>query len=365
MFFQQLILPTVYNICAAKPVIPGSVILADAHHDSIPFSMLAIKEALSGNPEFQVEEIYWNNNTSSPLKLFRNMVSFMKKYATSETVIICDNFLPVASCKKRKETQVIQLWHACGAFKKFGYDTSEDIPSYYIGNVMANYDMVTVSSDYCVKPFSSAMDLPAENIRPVGVSRTDIYFNEAFNQQCRERFFSQYPEAKNKKIVLWAPTFRGKPGVANVYGLDAILKAQEHLKSTHYFIIKLHPHTQVHTPGTNCSIPSEELLPVADIVITDYSSILFDAMIYRLPLVLFAPDLGDYLNNRGFYLDYHTLPGIHVREEDQMEKILADTKRLYSSVDENYQEFFNKYMDACDGHATERIIDYITEFHKK
>ena len=47
MLFQQLILPVVYNACTAKPVIPGTVILADAHHDEIPFSMLAIKEELS------------------------------------------------------------------------------------------------------------------------------------------------------------------------------------------------------------------------------------------------------------------------------------------------------------------------------
>ena len=138
------------------------------------------------------------------------------------------------------------------------------------------------------------MKLPETSILPVGVSRTDMYFNETFNQKCRDNFFSQYPEARNKKIVLWAPTFRGKPGVASVYGLDDVLKAQEELKDTHYFIIKLHPHTQVHTEGTNCDIPSEELLPVADIVITDYSSILFDAMIYQLPLVLFAPDLEEY-----------------------------------------------------------------------
>ena len=90
MLFQQLILPVVYNACTAKPVIPGTVILADAHHDEIPFSMLAIKEELSRHPELQVTEMYWNNNESSPVKIFRNMLSFMKKYATTETVIICD-----------------------------------------------------------------------------------------------------------------------------------------------------------------------------------------------------------------------------------------------------------------------------------
>lgn len=359
MIFQQVILPVIYNIYAVKPIIPNTVILADAHHDEIPFSMLAIKDELMQHPEFQITELYWNNSFCSVLGIFRNMACFMKKYATAETVIICDNFLPAASCRKRKGTSVIQLWHACGAFKKFGYDTSADIPSYYKGNVLANCDLVTVSSQICVKPFSSAMRLPEKAICPVGVSRTDLYFNDTFNQACRNQFFSQYPNAQGKKIVLWVPTFRGNPGIASVKGLDDILHARDQLKDTHYFIIKLHPHTQAHIEGTNCSISSEELLPVADVVITDYSSILFDAMIYKHPLVLFVPDLDEYLDNRGFYLDYNTLPGLRAQNLEQLLQILTDEDLLHSSVNKVYTDFYDKYMASCDGHSTKRIINYI------
>lgn len=359
MIFQQVILPVIYNIYAVKPVIPNTVILADAHHDEIPFSMLAIKDELMQHPELQITELYWNNSSCSVLGIFRNMACFMKKYATAETVIICDNFLPAASCRKRKGTSVIQLWHACGAFKKFGYDTSADIPSYYKGNVLANCDLVTVSSQICVKPFSSAMRLPEKAVRPVGVSRTDLYFNDTFNQACRNQFFSQYPNAQGKKIVLWVPTFRGNPGIASVKGLDDILHARDQLKDTHYFIIKLHPHTQAHIEGTNCSISSEKLLPVADVVITDYSSILFDAMIYKHPLVLFVPDLDEYLDNRGFYLDYNTLPGLRAQNLEQLLQILTDEDLLHSSVNKVYTDFYDKYMASCDGHSTKRIINYI------
>ena len=359
MIFQQVILPVIYNIYAVKPVIPNTVILADAHHDEIPFSMLAIKDELMQHPELQITELYWNNSSCSVLGIFRNMACFMKKYATAETVIICDNFLPAASCRKRKGTSVIQLWHACGAFKKFGYDTSADIPSYYKGNVLANCDLVTVSSQICVKPFSSAMRLPEKAVRPVGVSRTDLYFNDTFNQACRNQFFSQYPNEQGKKIVLWVPTFRGNPGIASVKGLDDILHARDQLKDTHYFIIKLHPHTQAHIEGTNCSISSEELLPVADVVITDYSSILFDAMIYKHPLILFVPDLDEYLDNRGFYLDYNTLPGLRAQNLEQLLQILTDEYLLHSSVNKVYTDFYDKYMASCDGHSTKRIINYI------
>lgn len=359
MAFQQIFLPVVYNIYAIKPICPGTVLLADAHHDEIPFSMRALKKELDIHPELHVTEMYWNSTMCSAVSLLRHMLEFMKAYAVTETVIICDNFLPAASCRKRRGTKVIQLWHACGAFKKFGYDTDEDIPSYYRGNVMANCNMVTVSSKNCVKAFASAMRLPERRIQPVGVSRTDLYFDETFNMKCREQFFERYPEASGKKIVLWAPTFRGNPGEAGVQGLKEIKEAKERLRNTHYFIIKLHPHTQIHTAGSNCPILTEELLPVADIVITDYSSIIFDAMIYRRPLVLFVPDFSDYSDNRGFYLDYADIPGIRAVNAEELIRVLADDRILSSSVDEKYKVFYKKYMAACDGHATERVMRYI------
>ena len=78
------------------------------------------------------------------------MKSFMKGYAAAGYVYICSYFLPVSSCKKREETKVIQLWHSGGLLKKMGYDTGDDIPKYYKGNVTRNYDLVTVSSEVCI-----------------------------------------------------------------------------------------------------------------------------------------------------------------------------------------------------------------------
>ena len=66
--------------------------------------------------------------------------NFMQVYAQAEYVFINSYFLPVSSCRKRKETTVVQLWHSGGLMKKMGYDTTEDIPKYYKGNPTANYD---------------------------------------------------------------------------------------------------------------------------------------------------------------------------------------------------------------------------------
>lgn len=82
-------------------------------------------------------------------------------------------------------------------------------------------------------------------------------------------------------------------------------------------------------------------------------------MIYRHPLVLFVPDFSDYSDNRGFYLDYADIPGIRAVNAEELIRVLADDRILSSSVDEKYKVFYKKYMAACDGHATERVMRYI------
>ncbi len=360
MGFQQILLPAVYRLFASGPIRRGSVLLADAHHSRRPFSMLALRRELKRHPSLKVTELYWDTAECGPLENLRHMLHFMKLYAQAENVVICDNFLPVASCNRRKGTRVIQLWHACGALKKFGYDTTEDIPAFYKGEVAKNWDLVTVSAPLSRPHFASAMHVPVSCVVPTGVSRTDLYYRKDFNETCRRQFFKECPEAKGKTVVLWAPTFRGNPGQAQTAGLEAVQRAAKALEKTHYFIIRLHPHAQHHTAGTNCSIPTERLLPAADVLITDYSSVLFDAMIYRMPLVLFVPDLSDYEDKRGFYTDLRKVPAHFAGNEEELTALLSDKEKLTAGVGSAYTQFFEENMSACDGHATDRIIRYLT-----
>ena len=104
-------------------------------------------------------------------------------------------------------------------------------------------------------------------------------------------------------------------------------------------------------------------------------------MIYQLPLVLFAPDLEEYLASRGFYLDYRTLPGIHIQKEEQLVKVLSDEARLNSSVNQKYHDFFqaeNRLILTDIGHyeseqftkeifyelVTKKISNFAIQFSK-
>ena len=137
MFLQNVCLPMLYHFWARRPAQKGKILMADAHHTMMPFSMRRMYETLKEEgkkPELFVADF----GTLGFGAMLRFLVRFMRAYATAEYVFICDYFLPAASCKKRPETTLVQLWHSCGLMKKIAFDTGEDIPKNYRGNMFGN-----------------------------------------------------------------------------------------------------------------------------------------------------------------------------------------------------------------------------------
>lgn len=357
MAVQNILLPIVYELLKPRQIEKGLVVFADAHNGKVPSSMAPLVREVKRRGNKKVVEIYDDYQQISFRRLFFRMLYFMKYYARAEYVVICDNFLPVASCRKRKETTVIQLWHGCGAFKKFGYDTQGDIPEVYKGNVFRNYDIVTVSAPGCAPHFQSAMRLPHKVFQPFGVCRTDKYFRKSYNQACRELFAKVHPQAQGKKIVLWAPTFRGYPLDPKLEQYEDIAKMCTQLPEDIFVVIKLHPLLLKKYPYDNSSLTTDQLLPVTDLLITDYSSILFEYCIYKKPMLFYAPDMEAYGVERGFYLDYRSLPGTIVTQQEQLAgevvRVLARQKEETAQV----EAFYKRYMSGCDGKVTKRLAD--------
>lgn len=362
MILQNVLLPVVYRWYCRKPVQKGLVLFADAHHEELPFSMGRMYEAVSELEEKGVCRIerFISDFGRMPFgAMVRSLLRFMKRYAVAEYVFICDYYLPVASCRKRSETTVVQLWHSCGLMKKIAYDTGQDIPKNYRGDMFGNYTYLTLSAQVCVPVHERALRLPASHIQATGVSRTDFYFDEAWNRKCRERFFEQYPQAKGRKIAVWAPTFRGNAAEPYLEGLEQMRRVSGKLPPTWYLIIKAHPHVDAHEKISNCELPTEELLTVADVLITDYSSVLFDYLLYEKPAVLFAPDLQEYEDGRGFYLDYRSVPFPVVQTQEELLSAIVECEAWTKSHAEEIREFKELYVGACDGRATQRILELI------
>lgn len=350
-------MPFIYNRHRNTPIDEKLVLFADAHNDKLPLNMEQMYAEMT-NKGYHIVQCISNFGKQGFLTSTKRMVSFMKLYAKAKYVFICDYYLPVSSCDKRPETKVIQLWHAGGMLKKFGYDSADDIPPMYRGSVIRNYDLVTVSAPKCVPAFASAMGLPHSKVEPLGISRTDSFFDEQFRTECREDFFRQYPQLKGKRLILWAPTFRGNAGNPEILGMEAIQALQKQLGDDWFVLIKLHPHAEDKLHFSNCDIPTHRLLTVVDLLITDFSSIIFDYALLEKPAVMFAPDYDDYVRGRGFYMDFKTdIPyPLVTRDSDLYEAVLHTAN---TPSDERIAAFRQTFMGSCDGNATQRILERI------
>ncbi len=352
---QNMILPLFYRMGAAKEVQKDLVVFADAHHDRRPESMDMLYRYLEKSGKYRLEEFYRDFGKLSYGDQMKASIEFMKLYATAGSVVLCDNFLPVAACKKREETKVVQLWHGPGAFKKFGYDAADDIPSFYKSNVFANYDLVTVSGPRCIGPFQSAMRQPDGIVRALGISRMDAWFDEESLQQNETLFRQYYPDAAGKKVMLWAPTFRGNAGIPTLQGLEEMERAAEALSDEWYLIISLHPHLLTYAGFEKYKQPltTAQILPSVQLLITDYSSILYDAVLLSKKLLLFAPDLEDYKKGRGFYCTPEEIPALLVTDGSDLAEAIRRSDEAYDF--DAQRAFYEAYLSACDGQASERV----------
>lgn len=358
MLMQNVLLPCVYGFWrfVYRKADKTYIICADSHHAELPFSLLRIYHALQEKGYHVVTDVCDYSRLSVAASALR-AIRFMKMYAQAKVVFICDNFLPVSSCRKDPRTKVVQLLHSCGLGKKMGYDATDDIPALYRGFVYRNYDLVTVSSPACVQPLAHSLRHSTDVVRATGTSRTDHYFDPAWVSKCRKDFYEAYPQAKGKTIILWAPTFRGNAANPQQVGTEQIMQLEKELGEGFFFLHKVHPHVDSRYHLSNCHLLTEELLPVADLMITDYSSIVVDFMFFNKPYVLFAPDWAQYQKERGMYVDLHTLSPYVVTDSQALKGVVQQA--LAQPCDAWVQKNRIFHASSCDGHCTERIIEYL------
>lgn len=364
MIVQNSVLPVAYMLAKLRhPEKKTLYVFADAHHTKLPYSLAAMHDYVCKQGIAPVCHFYDYTHEGS-LKSLRHAIAFMDILAQAKFVFICDTFLPVSSPKLHPDTKVVQLCHFSGPFKKIGYATTDDVPAYYKGNVFRNYSLVTASSDTYVALLQDAMRQPAGVVQPLGVSRSDVYFDREWTEKCREDFFRNYPQAAGKKILLWAPTFRGKAAAPNALGNAEIFRLQEKLGEDWFVLIKHHPHDDAVATDpryrSNCDISTEQLLPVVDMMITDYSTVVLDYLAYDKPFILYAPDLEAYEAKRGFFVNYRKITKNFTQDAARLETMIPEVYEQWQAGDrEEIRRCKQMFTSSCDGNATERIFKYL------
>lgn len=287
--------------------------------------------------------------------------------ATSKFFLIDDFYFPVYVIKPRKGTEVVQVWHACGAFKKFGYsilDKDYGADNDYVKQIPihCNYAHVLVSSDEVVPHYAEAFNMDEANIRPLGIPRTDLFFKESLKQEGMSKVYQAYPMLKNKKLVLYAPTFRGATQadmhMTIPFDLKQVLSA---LKEDEILGLKMHPFVKNLPDLTGYSNVVDlstypevnDILLIADRLITDYSSLVFEYALLERPIIFYAHDRDKYAKERDFYYPYESfIPGPLVETTEGLIDVLKDE----SFNTEVVKQFKEKFFDEADGLVSERVV---------
>jgi len=210
------------------------------------------REHLSGNLAFIDAEIdkekynvIYNFKASIEMKRTSEEKKMFCKNLAASKYILVDDFIPVMyTMPLRKGTKFIQVWHAMGAFKQVGFSRigKKGGPSPR-SLTHRNYTDAIVSSEEIRKNYAEAFGISVDKIHAIGIPRTDVFFDEKYKEKIREGLYQKYPQLKEKKVILFAPTFRGNGVKTAHYNYEWIdfVKLQESLKDEYICIMKMHP----------------------------------------------------------------------------------------------------------------------------
>lgn len=367
----KVIYPFYYARYRKRPIQENKVLFVEPTQLKPTNSMKGMLRAVKGKGHYEVKQMSLGHNKIRKRYQLKREIEFIKEYATSAYVFTTEALATVGGFEKRPETRVVQLWHGCGAFKRFGLSTAE----YRFGSNLEtklkypdyrNEDIITVSSPDVIWAYEEAMDYKDRGVvQATGISRTDIFFDEEYVSEARQRVFDAVKDLNGRKVILYAPTFRGR--VKTAYAPDKldIEQMKQKLGDEYVMLIKQHPHVK-ERPAVpeSCSdfawdvtdkLTIDDLICAADICISDYSSLVFEYSLFSRPMIFFAYDLDDYNDWRGFYYNYDELtPGPVVDTTEEVIDYIAHIDERFDRAE--VDRFRERFMRSCDGHATERIL---------
>jgi CDP-ribitol ribitolphosphotransferase len=347
------------------PARPRNVVLATARTTSLDGNLLHLHAAVRRyRPDVDVTMLLepYGYGLGAKLRYLGRVVRGMYHLRTAGLFIVDNAYLPIHVARHGSRTTVVQVWHAAGALKRFGVDTVQPLAEPERTFLHRHYDWVVTAGEASRLPWARAFRTSMDRVIPLGSARTDFFFDADARATAAERLRSSYPALADRRVVVYAPTFRGRGRAKRASSLLDGSRLRDALPLTDVLVLKGHPNLDpalVATEGFDVVVDRRsdinELLSVTDILITDYSSSIFEYALLRRPLVLLVGDLDEYERDPGLYLDYRReMIGTQVSDTDGViDAILADRFDL-----DGYDAFIARHLGACDGNVSRRIIEH-------
>ena len=284
----------------------------------------------------------------------------------------------------KKDQVFTQCWHGT-PLKRLGFDlTHYDNQLNTVKEMRKRYKIETEKFSYFISPsaYASGVFRSAWNLKEFGKNdiiiekgypRNDFLFKYTENDvsEIKKRILGE--DIKNKKIILYAPTYRAnqhESGVGYVYKEEVDFEKMRE-KLGNEFIILFRPHYFVASVFNfdkykgfvyNASDVDDinDLYVISDMLITDYSSVFFDYANLKRPMIFYMYDLDYYRDeSNGFYFDVEeNLPGKIVKTDDDLiDEIIRVSKEF--KYDEKYKQFNEKFNYLDDGEASKRVVETV------
>lgn len=311
--------------------------------------------------------------------IIKHAIEFKKFQVTSfvkgiklARVTLFDNYYPeLSAINKTKKDYFIQMWHANGAIKAFGW---EDPSTYHrsvedqqrFQRVYDSFDQIVVGSEKMADVFQRSWHVASDKIDRIGYPRTDKYFEESWIEKARKKIQTKLPELTKKRVILYAPTYRKDVSFSLPDDWRKIKVPQDAV-----LIVRLHPHlANVERQIVDASpdrvimvdhfISTQELLCVADTLITDYSSIAFDFSLLdnARSVIFFTYDLEEFERTVGIQASFKAaFLNQMVNTVEQLNDAI-----LFGNSDKNVIHKLNQQWNTLnDGHSSARLIKQVKE----
>ncbi len=369
----------VYQICKLVPVKKKRVFCIMTHDEgegsnvSIAFREMQ-KADLSYSFSFLTQSDIRAVESFSKLGCLINFF-FRKPYelARAEIILMDNVFLPYAYLRRRKGTKVVQLWHGTGTIKKFGQDTNTGKLKRLEKRANSNITHLIVNSPTMKRLYAGAFGVNETKVYALGLPKSDEFFRRLKEIEiCKKNPYKNYIYKKyeiptDKKLILYAPTFRDNAD-QNPRLIELLEELGHNLPEEYCLGLRLHPHIahafeKQQLGSSICQLSFEKdvntVLMAADLLITDYSSIIFEYCLLKRPMIFYAYDYEEFSDQgRGFYYNYETfVPGPVAFSCKEVLDIIRNKEFQLKKV----EEFIGNHYLYTDGNATDRLLELLKQ----
>lgn len=284
--------------------------------------------------------------------------------------IFIDDYAPIFGFfKLHPKTKLIQVWHAGEGFKSVGYSRfGKEGSPFPSESCHKKYDYVLTGSKNLIKVYEEVFGIEKKAFLPTGMARLDDFLDGEKIASFKEAFYREYPALEGKKVVLFAPTFRGtgQKDAYYDYNMLDLKRLYDFCGDEWRFLIKMHPFVRepIQIPKAYqdrifdfASYPNiNDLYYITDVLVTDYSSNYYEYALLKKPVLFYTYDRAFYELTRGVHRDVKShAPGKVCDTFDELMQALEtedyEAEKIEAFVKENFGEY--------DGHAADRAIDEI------